>query len=78
MLIRVFPAINDEHARERLGELVAERREDYTGLSRLIGRPAGYLARYVRAGTPRRLPGQEVATLARYFGVEACELGYGL
>ena len=79
MRIRTRPAASDEHARNRLAELVAERGEDYAGLSRwVIFRPAGYLGRYVRKGVPRRLPAGERRTLARYFRVAECELGAGV
>ena len=75
MLIRITPQATDEGARRRLAQLVAERRENYAGLSWLIGRPPGYLARYVRAGTPKRLPDAERDMLAGYFAIQPQELG---
>ena len=74
MLIRFAPARNDADARERLAQLVTAQREDYAGLSRMIGRPAGYLGRYVREGVPARLSAREAQDMADYLRVERCEL----
>ncbi len=75
MLIRVPPQATDEQARRRLQRLVVDKGEDYAGLSRLVGRAPSYLSRYVRQGTPKRLPDGERDALARYFGIAAQELG---
>lgn len=65
--------MDDERA--ALEALIHQRREDYAGLSRLIGRNAAYIHQYVKRGTPRRLAEQDRATLARYFGVDEAVLG---
>lgn len=44
-------------------------------LSRMLGRPSGYLARFVRAGHPRALTATEHATLSAFFGVDERGLG---
>lgn len=62
-------------AREALAALIADRREDYASLSRLLGRNPAYIQQYVKRGTPRRLAETDRATLARYFGVEESLLG---
>ena len=74
-MIRIRPAASDEHARDRFEELREARGEDYASLSRMIGRPAGYLRRYAREGLPKRLRDAERRDLAGYFGVHECELG---
>ena len=56
-------------ARLALETLIHERREDYAGLSRLIGRNAAYIQQFVKRGTPKRLSEEDRETLARYFGV---------
>ena len=38
-----------------LERLIRERREDYAGLSRLLGRNAAYMQQFIRRGTPKRL-----------------------
>lgn len=65
----------DERARAELAKLISERREDYAGLSRLLGRNAAYVQQYVKRGTPKRLSENDRRTLARYFGVSEQLLG---
>jgi phage repressor protein C with HTH and peptisase S24 domain len=62
-------------ARAALERLISERREDYAGLSRLLGRNAAYVQQYVKRGTPRRLAEGDRRLLARYFGVDESVLG---
>ncbi len=62
-------------ARAALQRLIEERREDYAGLSRLIGRNAAYIQQYVKRGTPKRLAEEDRQLLARYFGVPESMLG---
>ncbi len=61
--------------RAALQRLIEERREDYAGLSRLIGRNSAYIQQYVKRGTPRRLAEEDRRLLARYFGVDEAMLG---
>jgi hypothetical protein len=61
--------------RTALQRLIDERREDYAGLSRLIGRNAAYIQQYVKRGTPKRLAEEDRRLLARYFGVPEALLG---
>jgi SOS-response transcriptional repressor LexA len=58
-----------------LETLIRERREDYAGLSRLIGRNAAYVQQFVKRGTPKRLAERDRALLARYFGIDEALLG---
>ncbi|MFS0738369.1 S24 family peptidase [Sphingomonas sp. 1P06PA] len=62
-------------ARSRLEALIRDRREDYAGLSRLLGRNPAYLHQYVRRGSPRVLAEGDRRTLADYFGIDESELG---
>jgi hypothetical protein len=61
--------------RAALARLIAERGEDYAGLSRLIGRNAAYIQQFIKRGTPRRLAEPDRRILARYFGVDEALLG---
>lgn len=61
--------------RAALERLIRERREDYAGLSRLIGRNAAYIQQFIKRGAPRRLAEKDVQRLARYFGVSPADLG---
>ena len=42
-------------ARAVLQKLIEDRREDYSGLSRLIGRNAAYIQQFIKRGTPRKM-----------------------
>jgi len=65
----------EERGRAALARLIAERGEDYAGLSRLIGRNPAYIQQYIKRGTPRRLAEADRRLLARYFDVAESLLG---
>ncbi|HEY0445041.1 MAG TPA: S24 family peptidase [Allosphingosinicella sp.] len=65
----------EQDARAALDRLIRERGEDYSSLSRLIGRNAAYVQQYIKRGTPRRLDENDRRLLARYFGVDETLLG---
>ena len=64
-----------EDQREALARLIAERREDYAGLSRLIGRNPAYIQQFIKRGVPKKLDEADRRLLARYFGVDEAALG---
>jgi phage repressor protein C with HTH and peptisase S24 domain len=61
--------------RAELARLIEERREDYAGLSRMLGRNSAYIQQYIKRGTPRRLSEEDRRKLARYFDVDESLLG---
>lgn len=61
--------------RAELARLIAERREDYAGLSRLLGRNAAYIQQFIKRGVPRKLAEEDRRKLARYFDVDESLLG---
>lgn len=63
--------------REFLERLIEERREDYAGLSRLIGRNPAYIQQFIKRGTPRKLAEDDRRRLARYFNIDEHLLGGG-
>jgi phage repressor protein C with HTH and peptisase S24 domain len=65
----------EAEARAALQRLIEERGEDYSSLSRLLGRNAAYVQQYVKRGTPRRLAEGDRRLLARYFDVPEAVLG---
>ncbi len=65
----------DEDGRTALARLIAEKGEDYAGLSRLLGRNPAYIQQYIKRGSPRRLAEDDRRLLARYFGVDEARLG---
>lgn len=62
-------------ARQALERLIEERGEDYSALSRLIGRNAAYVQQFIKRGTPKRLAENDRRILARYFDVPEQLLG---
>jgi hypothetical protein len=61
--------------RAELARLIAERREDYAGLSRLLGRNPAYIQQFIKRGVPRRLAEDDRRKLARYFDIDEALLG---
>jgi phage repressor protein C with HTH and peptisase S24 domain len=61
--------------RAELARLIAEKREDYAGLSRMLGRNAAYIQQFIKRGVPRKLAEEDRRKLARYFGVDESLLG---
>ena len=67
--------MNNEVARARLDALISEKGEDYSSISRLIGRNAAYIQQFIKRGIPKRLREEDRRLIARYFGVPESELG---
>jgi phage repressor protein C with HTH and peptisase S24 domain len=61
--------------RAELARLIAQRREDYAGLSRMLGRNAAYIQQFIKRGVPKRLSEDDRRKLARYFDVDESLLG---
>ena len=64
-----------ENVRSILDELIRERGEDYSSLSRLIGRNPAYIQQFIKRGTPRRLSEEDRARIAAYLRVPEERLG---
>lgn len=64
-----------EDARSALDRIIRERGEDYTALSRLIGKNPAYIQQFIKRGTPRRLGERERAILADYLQIDERQLG---
>lgn len=67
--------MNGENQRAALQRLISERKDDYAGLSRLLGRNPAYIQQFIKRGTPKRLDEKDRRLLARYFGVDDEILG---
>ncbi len=68
-------APDGDDPRVALDRLIAERGEEYSALSRMLGRNAAYVQQYIKRGSPRRLAERERAMLAAYFRVDERLLG---
>ena len=65
----------DADPRAALQRLIEERGEDFSSLSRLLGRNAAYMQQYIKRGIPRKLAEEDRRLLAQYFGVPESLLG---
>lgn len=64
-----------DEAREALDRLILEKRVNYAGISRMLGRNPSYIQQYLKKGSPRHLDERDRNILARFFGVEESVLG---
>lgn len=67
--------MEDHGPRAELARLIAKHRDDYAGLSRLIGRNPAYIQQFIKRGVPRKLAEEDRRKLARYFDVDETVLG---
>jgi phage repressor protein C with HTH and peptisase S24 domain len=67
--------MKQEDPRTLLERLIQERRDDYAGLSRLIGRNPAYVQQFIKRGVPKKLAENDRAKLARYFDIDEQLLG---
>ncbi|WP_288935460.1 hypothetical protein [uncultured Sphingomonas sp.] len=61
--------------RAALAAAIGRSGESYAGLSRMLGRPDGYLRRFVVDGVPRALQTDEHRRLSDFFGLDERALG---
>lgn len=64
-----------DDVRTCLDALIRERGEDYSSISRLLGRNPAYVQQFIKRGTPRRLAEEDRLKLAAYFRVSEQRLG---
>jgi phage repressor protein C with HTH and peptisase S24 domain len=64
-----------DDVRTSLDALIRDSGEDYSSISRLLGRNAAYIQQFIRRGTPRRLAEEDRRKLAAYFRVPEERLG---
>lgn len=58
-----------------LEALIRERGEDFSSLSRMLGRNPAYIQQYIKRGVPRKLDEEDRRILAEYLGVDDRLLG---
>lgn len=64
-----------DDARASLDALIRDSGEDYSSISRLLGRNPAYIQQFIKRGTPRRLAEDDRLKLAAYFRVPEERLG---
>jgi phage repressor protein C with HTH and peptisase S24 domain len=58
-----------------LDELIRKHDDDYSSISRLLGRNAAYIQQFIKRGTPRALSEGDRSILSRYYGIDEALLG---
>lgn len=61
--------------RRALDELIKERGESYSSVSRLLSRNAAYIQQFIKRGSPARLDDSDIAQLSVHFGVPGAIFG---
>lgn len=61
--------------RRALDELIKERGESYSSVSRLLSRNAAYIQQFIKRGSPAHLDESDIAQLSVHFGVPAAVFG---
>lgn len=61
--------------RRALDELIKERGESYSSVSRLLSRNAAYIQQFIKRGSPARLDDSDIAQLSVHFGVPDAVFG---
>jgi hypothetical protein len=61
--------------RRCLDELIKERGESYSSISRLLSRNAAYIQQFIKRGSPARLDDSDIAQLSVHFGVPGAIFG---
>ena len=64
-----------DDVRTSLDTLIRDSGEDYSAISRLLGRNPAYIQQFIKRGTPRRLAEEDRRKLAGYFRVPEERLG---
>lgn len=64
-----------DDVRDVLDALIRDSGEDYSAISRLLGRNPAYIQQFIKRGTPRRLAEEDRLRLAAYFRVPEQRLG---
>ena len=64
-----------DDVRDALDALIRDSGEDYSSISRLLGRNPAYIQQFIKRGSPRRLAEEDRLRLAAYFRVPEQRLG---
>ncbi|WP_231639071.1 S24 family peptidase [Sphingomonas profundi] len=67
--------MREEDPRAVLEAAIQRSGEDYSSLSRLIGRNAAYIQQFIKRGVPRRLAEEDRRQLSRYLSIPEEKLG---
>ncbi|MEH6756908.1 MAG: S24 family peptidase [Parasphingorhabdus sp.] len=61
--------------RANLAQLIQENRDDFSALSRMLGKNPAYIQQYIKRGTPKKLDEEDRRKLAEFYAVDEQILG---
>ena len=64
-----------DDVRETLERLIRQNGDEYSGLSKMLGRNRAYIQQFIKRGTPRKLDPDDRRQLASFYGVDEQVLG---
>ncbi|MEW4468776.1 S24 family peptidase [Parasphingorhabdus sp. JC815] len=64
-------------ARANLEQLIRNNRDDFSSISRMLGKNPAYIQQYIKRGTPKKLDEEDRRKLAEYYAVDERILGAG-
>ena len=64
-----------DDARANLEELIRKNGDDFSSLSKMLGKNPAYIQQYIRRGTPKKLDEDDRRRLAEFYGVDEEQLG---
>tara|TARA_R110001592_G_scaffold289114_2_gene558209 strand:- start:345 stop:980 length:636 start_codon:yes stop_codon:yes gene_type:complete len=64
-----------DDVRETLDRLIRKNKDDYSGLSRMLGRNSAYIQQFIKRGSPRKLDPDDRRRLASFYGIDEEVLG---
>ncbi|WP_422342841.1 S24 family peptidase [Parasphingorhabdus sp.] len=64
-----------DDVREILERLIRQNGDDYSGLSKMLGRNAAYIQQFIKRGSPRKLDPDDRRALASFYGIDEQLLG---
>ncbi|WP_430427672.1 S24 family peptidase [Parasphingorhabdus sp.] len=64
-----------DDVRETLERLIRQNGDDYSGLSKMLGRNPAYIQQFIKRGSPRKLDPDDRRQLASFYGVDEQVLG---
>ena len=66
---------DQEAIRQKLNDAIRASNEDYTSLSRMLGRNPAYIQQFIKRGVPRKLDEDDRRKLAEQLGIPEADLG---
>lgn len=67
--------ISDNDPRANLAQLIRKNGDDFSSLSRMLGKNPAYIQQYIKRGTPKKLDEEDRRKLAEFYAVDEQLLG---